>query len=102
MVGSKNQIRQSVQAFEERRLSTSGRAKDGKYLVGLDMKVDIPEGLNGIVIEIEIFDDDFTPLRHKTPLGPMPDIPVDQPLSHHVDHQDEQDQSGSSPVSHLH
>jgi hypothetical protein len=102
VTGPKDQIRQSVKAFEERRLSTSSRAKDGKYLVGLDKKVDIPEGLNGIVVEIEIFDDDFTSLRHKTPLGPMPDIPVNQPLSHHVYHQDEQDQSGSSPVSHFH
>ena len=102
MTGPKDQIRQSVQAFEEGRLSTSGRAKDGKYLVGLDRKVDIPKGLIGIVVKIEIFDDDFTSLRHKTPLVPMPDIPVNQPLSDHINDQDEQDQSRSSPVSHFH
>ena len=32
----------------------------------------------------------------------MLNIPVDQPLSGHINDQDEQDQSRSSPVSHLH
>jgi hypothetical protein len=32
----------------------------------------------------------------------MPDIPVDQPLSDYINHQDKQNQSRSSSVSHLH
>ena len=32
----------------------------------------------------------------------MPDIPVDQPLSNHVDDQDEQNQSRARSESHLH
>jgi len=67
MAGPKGQVCQTIKAFEECGLSTSGRAKDGKYLIGLDTEIDIPEGLNGIVIEIEIFNDDLTPLKHKTP-----------------------------------
>ena len=45
---------------------------------------------------------DLTFVRHKVPLGPMTDITIDQPLSHYVDDQDEQDQGRSGSVSHLH
>ena len=44
VAGPKNQIRQTIEAFEERRLSASGRTEDGKYLLGSDVEVDIPEG----------------------------------------------------------
>jgi len=100
--GPKDQIRQTIQAFEERRLSAASWAEDGKDLFGWNIQIDILQSLKGSVIETEILDDDLTLLRHTAPLGSMPDIPTDQPLSNHVNDQDEQDQSRSRSVSHLH
>ena len=52
----KDQIRQPVEAFETRRLSASGRTEDGEYLPWVDAEVNVPVGLEGLIIEIEIFD----------------------------------------------
>jgi hypothetical protein len=68
VAGSKDQIRQTIKAFEECRLSTASRAEDGKDLFGSNIETDILQGLNGSVIETEILDDDLTFVRHKVPL----------------------------------
>jgi len=71
------QIRQSVEVFEKRRLSASGRTKDGKYLLRENLQINIPKGLKGLIIEIEILDDYLVLSRHKFPLSPMADIPIE-------------------------
>ena len=68
MIDPKDQICKTVKTFEKGRLSTSGRAEDSKYLFGLNIEVNILESLSGIVIEIEIFDADFSLQRHEIPL----------------------------------
>jgi hypothetical protein len=60
VAGSKNEIRETVQAFEERCFPTSSRAEDGQYLLALNSQTDIPQGLEGVIIKTEIFDDHFT------------------------------------------
>jgi len=52
----KDQIRQPVEAFEKRCLSASGRTEDDEYLPWVDREVNIPKGLEGLIIKIEIFD----------------------------------------------
>ena len=84
------QIRQPIETFEKRRLAASGRAEDGKYFPRVDGKANIPEGLGGLIIEIEIFDNYLGLSRHESPSGPTTDIPVEQPVSDGIDEQDEQ------------
>jgi hypothetical protein len=64
VTGSQDQIGQTIEAFEERCLPTSGWTENGKDLPGSDIEVNIPKGLDGIVVEAEIFDGDLVFLRH--------------------------------------
>ena len=73
----KDQICQPIEAFEKCRLSASGRAEDGEYLPRENVEVNIPKGLKGFIIEIEILDDYLVILRHESPSGPMTDIPIE-------------------------
>ena len=73
----KDQICQPVEAFEKCRLSTSSRTEDGEYFLRVNVEANIPKGLKGLIIEIEIFDDYLVILRHESPSGPMTDIPIE-------------------------
>ena len=73
----KDQICQPIEAFEKCRLSASSRAEDGEYLSRENFEVNIPKGLKGLIIEIEILDDYLVILRHESPSGPMTDIPIE-------------------------
>jgi hypothetical protein len=68
VASSKDEIRQTIEAFEECRLSTTSRAEDCKDLFGSNIEIDILQGLNGSVIETKILYDDLTFVRHKVPL----------------------------------
>jgi hypothetical protein len=67
VAGPKSQIRETIHAFKECCLPTASRAEDGKYLLGPNIQVDIPQGVNGVVKKTEIVDDDLTFLRHEIP-----------------------------------
>jgi hypothetical protein len=59
MPSPEDHIRQTVQALEEGGLSAAGRAEDRKNLIRSDAEVDIAEGLDRMVTEIEIPDGDL-------------------------------------------
>jgi hypothetical protein len=64
VTGSQDQIGQTIEAFEEGCLPTSGWTENGKDLFGSNTEVNIPKGLDGIVVEAEIFDSDLVFLKH--------------------------------------
>jgi hypothetical protein len=57
--GPKDQICQTIEALEKRGLPAPGRTENGKYLIRLNMEIDILKGLQGVVVEIEIFNHDL-------------------------------------------
>jgi hypothetical protein len=63
VTGPKDQICKTVQSFEKRRLSTSGWAEDGKYLLGSDIKIDIPN----CKLEVELSDEEISDRLAKLP-----------------------------------
>jgi hypothetical protein len=71
------QIRQSVEAFEKCGLSASSWTKDDEYFLRVNVKANIPKGLKGLIIEIEILDNYLVILRHESPSGPMTDISIE-------------------------
>ena len=89
MSRSEYQIRQPIETFEKRRLSAPGRTEDGEDLPRVDGKANILEGLNGLIIEIEILDNYLGLWRHDSPSGPTTDIPVEQPVCHRIDQKNE-------------